>query len=228
MNFITRHYITASSRRSGSVAWKRAFTLVELLVVIAVIALIVGMAVPALEPMMKGSKLTTASDDLRFTLNAYRQQAIAENKPIEIRFLKFIDTSSPSRHEAFRAFVAGRFRQQKDAEGGGRFVFEPIGNIRKLPDGVVLSSQERMSSLLASPKVRRGTHELPVQGQTEVPFVSFTFRPDGSTDLPKRAGDIWFVTIVQERDDENANTNPDNFVTLCIDAFNGAIRPYMR
>ncbi len=74
---------------------RAAFTLVELLVVIAVIALIAGLAVPALEPMMKGSKLTTASDNVKFNLAAWRQQAIAENSPIEVRFLRYINPSNP-------------------------------------------------------------------------------------------------------------------------------------
>src|SRR5690606_35903383 len=159
-------------------------------------------------------------DNLRYTLSAYRQQAIAENKPLEVRFLKFIDPSVLCCHEAFRAFVSGRFRQQRDIEGAGKIILDPMGNVQKLPEEIILSSQEGMSSFLTSNKVRKGTHELPVQGQTELPFVSFTFRPDGSTDLPKRAGDIWFFTFVQERDDEQANNNPDNFVTLCVDAFN--------
>ncbi len=229
-----RFHVAMPARRSGLThpprRLKRAlgFTLVELLVVVAVIALIVGLAVPSLEPMMKGSKLTTGSDNLRFALSAYRQQAIAENKPIEIRFLKFIDPGSPGRHDAFRAFVPGRFRQERDVDGAGRFVFDPIGNVQKLPEGVVLSSQESLSSFLTSNKVRKGLHELPVQGQMELPFVSFTFRPNGSTDLPKRAGDTWFFTLVLERDDEQANNNPDNFVTLAVDAFNGSIRAYTR
>lgn len=209
-------------------AARSAFTLVELLVVIAVIALIAGLAVPAIEPMMKGSKLTTASDNVKFNMAAWRQQAIAENSPIEIRFLRYVDPTVPGQREAYRGYQAGRFRQKRSDGGGGDFVFDPIGNVQKLPDGIVFSSQELMSSLLTSEKVREGSHEFLVEGQDQLPFKSFSFRPDGSTELPKRAGDAWFVTIVQERDDETANTNPDNFVTLQIDAFNGSVRSYTR
>lgn len=204
------------------------FTLVELLVVVAVIAMIVGLAVPAVEPMMKGSKLTTASDNLRFNLSSWRQQAIAENEPIEVRFIRFIDPTTPGLHEAFRGYQAGRFRQSRGEDGGGKFEFEPIGRLYKLPDGVVFSSLEQMSTLLYSEKVRKGTHDFPVEGQSDMQFKSFTFRPDGSTELPKRAGDTWYLTIVQERDDIQANPNPDNFVTIQIDQFNGTLRSYTR
>jgi len=210
-----------SPHRSG-------FTLVELLVVIAVIALIAGLAIPAIEPMMKGSKLTTASDNVKFNLAAWRQQAIAENAPVEIRFLRYIDPTMPGQREAYRGYQAGRFRQRQTSSGSGDFVFDPIGNVQKLPDGVVFSSQDQLSSLLTSEKVREGNHEFMVEGQENLPFKSFSFRPDGSTELSKRAGDAWFITIVQERDDEQSNPNPDNFYTLQIDAFNGSVRSYTR
>ena len=152
--------------------------------------MIATLAVPALEPMMKGSKLTTAADSFRFTLSAYRQRAIAENEPVEIRFLKYIDPSSPGTHEAYRAFVAGRFRQKKSESGTGEFIFEPLSEskLEKLPDGVVFSSLSQMSSLLSGEKVRKGQHEFMIAGQNNLPFIAFSFRPDGSTDLPKRGG----------------------------------------
>jgi uncharacterized protein (TIGR02596 family) len=205
-----------------------AFTLVELLVVIAIIGMIVAIAAPSIEPMMKGSKLTTGSDDLRFKLSEYRQRAIAENSPIEIRFLKFIDPSLPGRHEAYRGYIAGRFRQEKRENGAGDYIFEPLDHMQKLPDGLVFASSPDLSTLLFSDKVRKGTHPFLVEGQNNLPYVSFSFRPDGSTDLPKRAGDIWCYTLASERDDIAANPNPDNFVTHAIDAFNGALRVYTR
>jgi uncharacterized protein (TIGR02596 family) len=204
------------------------FTLVELLVVIAVVGMIVALAVPSIEPMMKGSKLTTAADDLRFRLSGYRQQAVTENQPIEIRFLKFVDTSVPGGREAYRAYVAGRLRQKQTTTGSGEFVFDPIGNVVRLPDGVVISSLPEFSSIVHDEKLRHGIHDLPVGDQMTSQFASFTFRPDGSTDSPKRAGDLWFVTLVNERDDTAGNTAPDNFISLAVDAYNGSIRVYSR
>jgi uncharacterized protein (TIGR02596 family) len=204
------------------------FTLVELLVVIAVIGMIVALAVPSIEPMMKGSRLTTAADDLRFRLSGYRQQAVTENQPIEIRFLKFVDTTIPGGREAFRAYVAGRLKQKKTTTGSGEFIFEPIGNVVRLPDGVVFSSVPEFSSIVHDDKLRHGMHELPVGDQPNAQFASFTFRPDGSTDLPKRAGDLWFVTVINERDDTAGNTSPDNFISVAIDAYNGSLRIYSR
>jgi uncharacterized protein (TIGR02596 family) len=214
---------TNPARRRGG------FTLVELLVVVMVIGLIVALAVPTIEPMMKGSKLTTAADDLRFKLSAYRQRAVTENQPIEVRFLSYIDTSVPGGREAYRAYLAGRLRLKRgSASSQSSFMFEPIDNLGRLPDGVVISSLPEFSSVVHSDKVRRGTHELPVGDQMNCKFASFTFRPDGTTDLPKRAGDLWFLTLLSERDDTAKNASPDNFITLAVDAFNGTVRSYTR
>jgi uncharacterized protein (TIGR02596 family) len=194
-----------------------------------VIGLIVALAVPTIEPMMKGSKLTTAADDLRFKLSAYRQRAVTENMAIEVRFLNYVDTTIPGGREAYRAYVAGRLRL-KHGSGSSQstFIFEPIDNLGRLPDGVVVSSIPEFSSVVHSDKVRRGTHDLPVGEQSNCKFASFTFRPDGSTDLPKRAGDLWYFTLVNERDDAGGNASPDNFVTLAVDAYNGTVRSYTR
>ncbi|MGI8605126.1 MAG: Verru_Chthon cassette protein D [Verrucomicrobiales bacterium] len=217
-------YCSSGRRAKG----RGGFTLVELLVVIAVIGMVVVLAVPTIEPMMKGSKLTAAADDLRFKLSGYRQRCVAENRPIEVRFLKFIDTAVPGGRNAYRAYVAGRFRQERKSSGDGAFVFEPIDNVVRLPEGVVISSIPEFSTVVHNDQVRHGTHELPVADQPNAEFASFAFRPDGSTDLPKRAGDIWFLTIMTERDDVAGAPSPDNFITLAIDAYNGSVRSYSR
>lgn len=57
----------------------RAFSLVELLTVIAVMSLLVSMAVPALSSLAKGSQMNQSLMELSGTLDAARQYAIARN-----------------------------------------------------------------------------------------------------------------------------------------------------
>ena len=64
----------------------KGFTLIEILVVLAIIAIIVTFTVPNLEPVLKGSKLKQAADDLERALANAQQVAITQNHPVEFRF----------------------------------------------------------------------------------------------------------------------------------------------
>ena len=56
------------------------FTLTEMLVVLAIVGLIVGLALPALTGVLKGSKLTQAADQSESSF------AISERVPIWVKF----------------------------------------------------------------------------------------------------------------------------------------------
>ena len=73
----------------------RAFSLVELLVVVAVIAIVAGFAVPAVTTMLKGSQLTQGSQTVVDQIALARQTALSRNRSIEVRFYKFADSEIP-------------------------------------------------------------------------------------------------------------------------------------
>ncbi len=206
------------------------FSLVEIMIVMVIIAVVLALAIPSIEPMMKGSKLTTAADNVRFRLSEARARAIADNRAVQIRLLKFDDRSMPGEKEYFQGFEAGRFQAKKDTEGNDTttFIFEPVGGVVRLPDGVAINSQKKLSSLITDDRLPERTYDVEVGGNTSVKYRAFTFRPDGSTDLPKRAGDLWFFTLTQFRDEDQGNASPDNFITLMVDAYNGLVKVYQR
>jgi uncharacterized protein (TIGR02596 family) len=204
-----------------------AFTIVELLVVLLVLGLIFALAVPSVEPLLKGSRITAGADKLAFDLSAARNHAISKNRPVEVRFLQFVDSTSPGAQNVYRAYTIGTYALDAAAEENSKgFKFVPIEGTLKLPQGIVFSSQEQLSSLLYNEKLAKSSHEYPVDGQTGATYTGFSFRPDGSTNLPKRAGDIWFTTLVLEREDQAAKERPSNFITISIDPHNGLVRRY--
>ena len=73
----------------------RAFSLVELLVVIAVIAIVAGYAVPAVTTMLKGSQLTQGSQMVVDQIALARQTALSRNRSVEVRFYKYADPETP-------------------------------------------------------------------------------------------------------------------------------------
>ena len=73
----------------------RAFSLVELLVVISVIAIIAGFAVPAVTTMIRGSALAQGSQNIADQIVLARQLALSRNRSVEVRFYKFGDSETP-------------------------------------------------------------------------------------------------------------------------------------
>ena len=65
-------------------ARSRGFTTVELLVVVAVLALIAGVAAPALSSMVATQQVRTAAYDLHATLNIARSEALTRNASVTI------------------------------------------------------------------------------------------------------------------------------------------------
>jgi uncharacterized protein (TIGR02596 family) len=205
-----------------------AFTLVELLVVMAVIGLVMGMAVPVLNSMNKGSKLTATADTLRFNLSEFRALAIAENIPIEVRFLKSSDAATAGERKII-GYQAGRYESiRQPGSSNVVFEFKPASESVRLAEGVVISENPTLSTLVTDSRLTRGNHEYRFADEESPEFVSFTFRPDGSTNLSKRLGDIWFLTLLEELEENKGSSIPDNFHTLTVDAYNGNIKSFQR
>jgi uncharacterized protein (TIGR02596 family) len=208
--------------------------MIELLVVMGVIAIILAIAVPAMQAMLAGNKLTQAATGMRAQLAAAQQQAIKDNEAIEVRFYKFIDKNLPNREAKFRAYQfvkkvtatteKGRTSSRSSREG---FRVLPISKIVRLPDGIVIMDDKEYSTLVTSQKMIRESRNIRIPDSEDQEYYGFMYRPDGSTTLPKSGGDLWFLTLVNEGDVQGESSKlPSNFVTVQVDAHNGNVREF--
>ena len=203
------------------------FSLVEMLIVLTVLGILFAVAAPNLFTLMQASTLSSEGSLIRNKLTQAQQIALSKNTDVEVRFYKMADPGSAELTEEFRAFQFFQF----DEKGQ----LEPVSKFFRIKPPVVIS--EAHSTLLnpssnsdsegkeygfVSPE--KGRFPIPVGEEIQdAEYVSFRFRPDGSTDLPGRTGsdDTWYVTLLQGGN--GGSDLPANFYIVQVDSFNGRI-----
>ncbi len=188
----------------------RAFSLVELLVVIALIVILAALVVPAFTAIGGAGSVTSAGDIVAGQLDLARQTAMAENSRVELRFWNL--------PEAVGDGNQWQAVQMYRMENG-----EPLGKIQRLPNGVAISGDPQFSSLLAGANRAGGAGS---GGATDGrSFKSVRFRPDGSTELPVggpgSGGNAWTVTVVPIASTPTESRPAQNFATVQVDPVTG-------
>lgn len=109
------------------------FTLIEVMIAIAVLSLLVGMGVPTFRSWMQNSQIRTAADTLINGVQLARSEAIRRNKPVEFVLRAGADWSvvlvSPRTTLTERQGSAGSKNAVLEATpaGADRVTFNPIG-----------------------------------------------------------------------------------------------------
>jgi uncharacterized protein (TIGR02596 family) len=210
------------------------FSLIELLVVCAILAVVAGFTVPAASTALRGSQLTQGSQLLSDQIALARQTALTKNAAIEFRIYKFADPEIPGETPSNPS--TGRYRAFQTFEildSGGAIA---LGKIQRLPNSVIFN-EKTLSSLIdlatstQAPMTGNATTNLtapPLAGTVNrnYQWISFRFLPNGGTNLDPNK--IWFLTL------HGSTTNPVtttsaadlNFFTLQIDPVSGTTKSY--
>lgn len=209
---------------------RNAFSLLELMVVLAIIVTIAIFAVPAIGPLMKGSQLTQGALMVSDQLNLARQTALSKNHAVEVRFYQFALAENPGERADNPATGHYRAVQLFEVRESGALV--PVGKMARLAGSTIIDSGATLSSLIgaarippSSPALASGAElgvSLPQVG-THYNCASFRFFPGGTTNLtPKNPPSQWFLTLHALSDgDALVSRPPANFFTIQIDAING-------
>ncbi len=87
---------TRSFERHGECPAQRGFTLMELMVVLAVAAVIMGLAVPNFSLYIRNSRLTGAANDLLTSVTLARSEAIKRQIPVAVCATDDPDAATPA------------------------------------------------------------------------------------------------------------------------------------
>jgi uncharacterized protein (TIGR02596 family) len=226
----------------------RAFSLIELLIVIAIIGIIAGFAVPVLHSVLRGSALSQSGSMLSDFMSQARQQALTRNRMIEVRLYRFADPEMPGEKASDPA--TGCFRGLQSFERSDAGFWVPVTQLVRLPDSMMMNPGERLSTLIGedystravtSSKVQsdRANHvELPRGVGLNYEYVPFRFLPGGGTDLPplgkagrNSAGGLWHITLHAISDLPKTNPPasdkaPPDYISWMVDPVSGTGKTY--
>lgn len=219
----------------------RAFSLIEMLVVVTIIVLLLAFSAPALSRTLMASKLASAGESLFGAISEAQQIAYASNVPVELRFFKVPDTFGTN--PAYRSYQIFKIVQVTEGSGAAATVKESLeaaGNLVNMPENVIIVPDDTLSPALSGdglPDTKEGA-SVGYSGVKTAVYNAWRFMPDGSCrKVGKSSGGFAtlefqkltesFITITIESGQAITSQNlPKNFFTIQVDPFTGKARSY--
>ena len=208
-----------------------AFSLVELLIVIAIITIMASLMGPTLNSALRGTALTQGTDKVIGVLSLAHQTALTKAQTVEVRFYSYVDPETPGDTGQGHAIQALSIDDLGTAT--------PLMKAQSLPQTVVMTtnvfnsqsgnnSQSASTLLGLTNSLSTNSISIPRVG-TNYTYAGFQFYRSGATSLANLSqGTNWGVTMVNAADLLGAKGSklPLNYTTVVVDPFNGSLKTY--
>ncbi|RBP41251.1 uncharacterized protein (TIGR02596 family) [Roseimicrobium gellanilyticum] len=200
---------------------RRAFTLIEMITVITVVAALMVIATPYLMETIQANRLTSAGEGLMFRIARLQQIVATTGKPGEIRFFKF-------ENEDAEGFQAYQLFAHNESTGQLTAVENPVylrGDNLVFLEGQLSPLLDQAAHGAASGSWPRPAADEPFKSMA-AQYLRIAFYPDGSTSLvvPLRSS---YLTLAAEAGTSRGMTAPPpNYYTIQIDPVTGRAKSY--
>lgn len=216
----------ATTTRSAPCGRRRAFTLVELLVVVAIIGVLVALTAAGTLGLITSARLAEATSLVHQEFTNAARHAQLHDREVEVRLFAIPDAvGEGSSFRLFQLFVIDPPSDPGDAgyHAPGAAAMQTagtaIGSPVRLPEGIVFHSSEDFSTLLTDP-ARQAPPGLNLPDNSATDVRRFRLLPRGGTDLAR--GRHWTLTLCEQRLAGRPGL-PDDYSTMRIEPSTGRI-----
>lgn len=186
----------------------RAFSIIELLVVVAIISILFALTIPAIGSITRSMSLERASQQVADALHLGRGNATTKNRKTEVRFIKKTSASGDVVIQGVQTWTI------KD-DAGTKI---PVNRSVWLPEVVSISVKAELSPILSGSNVQTGTMD--VSGQSRE-YLAVTYLADGSVE--NVSPDKSFLTIVPVNK-LDVTSAPENYRSVYVNPIMGGVR----
>lgn len=203
------------------------FTLIEMMVVVAVIALLTISVAPMVFDTMTATRITSAGETLAAQISLGRQLAVSGNQDVEVRFYEYEDVNEPGSGRVVHAVVLMRSAGNFTPGANGAVLAQQLTDTFYLPSGIVVASGAKLSPPLYRLPANQDRENI-IKKSGSATYRAFHFYPDGSTDLPQNSipANQSYFTVGEARLMASGNAIPKNFYAVQVDPNTGRTVTY--